>query len=34
VNERVKTFLEKHLLGKDVTVSGEAIKVPPPAEKK
>ena len=34
VNARVKAFLEKHLLGKDVTVSGEAIKAPAPPEKK
>ncbi len=34
VNARVKAFLEKHLLGKDVTVSGESIKAPPMAEKK
>lgn len=34
VNARVKAFLEKHLLGKDVTVSGEAIKAPAAAEKK
>lgn len=34
VNARVKAFLDKHLRGKDATVSGEAIKAPPPAEKK
>ena len=34
VNARVKAFLEKHLLGKEVTVSGESIKAPPAAEKK
>jgi acetyl esterase/lipase len=34
VNARVKAFLEKHLLGKDVAVSGEPIKVQAAAEKK
>lgn len=34
VTSRVKAFFEKHLLGKDVQISGEPIKAPPPAEKK
>ncbi|WP_425618447.1 alpha/beta hydrolase fold domain-containing protein [Anatilimnocola sp. NA78] len=34
VEERVKTFLDKHLLGKSVEVSSEAIEAPPAAAKK
>jgi acetyl esterase/lipase len=33
VDARVKAFLDKHLLGKDVTVSSESIQAPPAAEK-
>jgi acetyl esterase/lipase len=33
VNARVKAFLDKHLLGKNVTVSSEPIQVPPASEK-
>jgi len=33
INSRVNAFLEKHLLGKSVTVSAESIKAPAPTEK-
>ena len=34
VEARVRSFLDKHLLGKEVTVSGESINAPPATEKK
>ena len=34
ITARVAAFFDKHLLGKDVRVSEEPIKAPPPAEKK